>query len=68
MQLTTFNALPVKIQDFILATEVPISYVFTNHLKDCPTPRVFFTGKGNGKISQRFSAYDAQRIKKWWNG
>jgi len=72
MLQSTFNKLPLKVQEFIKATQVPLSAIMTNDFDYVPTPRIYFTKpygmktKSREKECTRFSLRDADRIRLWW--
>lgn len=72
MQIETFNKLPINIQNFIKETNINIESVCTNDFNHCITKKVLFTvpygfkGGGKTKVAKRFSIYDANRIKNWF--
>lgn len=72
MQIETFNKLPINIQNFIKETNINIESVCTNDFNHCIIKKVLFTipyglkGGGKTKVAKRFSMYDANRIKNWF--
>lgn len=66
MLQATFNSLPQKVQDFITLTSVPREIVMVNDFKSVPTPKVYFPKKGKWKECRRFSAYDAELVRRWY--
>ena len=71
MLQSTFDKLPTKVQQFIKATNVPLSNVNVNDFNNSPTKRVYFekpycVSKERYKECIRFSLRDADRIRLWW--
>jgi len=67
MLQSTFNSLPQRVQTFITLTGIPRELVNVNDFACVPTPKVYFSNK-NGKYKEcrRFSAYDAELVRRWY--